>query len=74
MPPMTTIESPDKVHIPTKQLDEEFQEEFVESFIARANRIRRAQGLSDLCVGALASPCFSGMIRADAELPCLDRR
>jgi len=55
-----------RIPIPTDRVDEEFGEGMVKLFIAKANRMRRAQGLSDLCVGALASPGLPGMIRVDA--------
>ncbi|MGD0940673.1 MAG: hypothetical protein ABR905_13295 [Terracidiphilus sp.] len=58
-----------RIPIPTDRVDEEFGEGMVRMFIAKANRMRRTQGLSDLNVGALASPGLPGMIRIEAELP-----
>jgi len=68
MPPMTQIKSHQtiRIPIPTDRVDEEFGEGMVELFIAKANRMRQAQGLSCLCVGALASPGLPGMIRIEA--------
>ena len=65
---MTKFKSHHAIRIPslTDRVDEKFGEGMVELFIAKANRMRRAQGLSDLCVGALASPGLPGMIRVDA--------
>jgi len=65
---MTKIKSQNAIRIPlpTDRVDEQFGEGMVELFIAKANRMRQAQGLSDLCVGALASPGLPGMIRVDA--------
>jgi hypothetical protein len=57
------------IPIPANQNDEKFGEDIVESFIARANAMRRAQGLSDLCVGALTSTGLSGTIRVEVLLP-----
>jgi len=69
MSPMIRTESHQSIGIPspTDRIDDEYGEKMVKLFIAKANRMRRAQGLSDLCVGALASPGLSGMICVDAE-------
>jgi hypothetical protein len=60
----------DTVGIPiiTNQNDEKFGEQIVELFIARANAMRRAQGLSDLCAGTLALPDLSGAILISPSL------
>ena len=57
MSPMTMIKPSHTIGIPilTNPNDEEFGEEIVALFIARANELRHAQGLSDLGVGALMS-------------------
>ena len=49
----------------TNQNDDEFGEEIVALFIAHVNSLRLAQGLSDLCVGALSSPGLPSMIRVE---------
>ena len=69
-PPMTMIESHQTtgIPIPTNRHDDEFGEGIVKLFIAKANRMRRAQGLSDLCVGALAFPDLRCMMHVDAEM------
>jgi hypothetical protein len=61
MSPMTMIESHGNAGVPilTNDNDEEFGEEIVALFIAHVNSLRHAQGLSDLCVGALSSPGLS---------------
>lgn len=64
MLPMTMIESLQTMGslILSNQNDEEFGEEVVELFIANANAVRRAKGLPDLSVGALAPPDLSGTL------------
>jgi hypothetical protein len=71
MPPRTTIVSHHtiRIPIPTDRADEEFGEGIVEFFIAKANRERQAQGLSGLCVAALASLVLPGTIHVEALLP-----
>ena len=71
MSPMTFIELHHTIGIPilTNQNDEENGEEIVELFIAHANAMRRVQGQSDLCVGALASPGLPGMICVEPSRP-----
>jgi hypothetical protein len=57
MSPMTVITSHRDTGIPilSNDNDEEFGEEIVALFIAHANSLRHAQGVSDLCVGELTS-------------------
>jgi len=66
--PMTMIQSHDAtgIRLLTDRHDEKFDEDMVKIFISKANRMRRAQGLSDLCVGALASPGLDCLIRVNA--------
>jgi hypothetical protein len=65
MSPMTMTESLHNIEIPilANDYDEEFGEGFVASFVAHVNSLRHAQGLSDLCVGALSSPGSPNTIR-----------
>ena len=67
MPQMTMIVSHHNTgsQILTDDNDEEFGEEIVASFITHANSLRHAQGLSDLCVGALSSPGLPSTIRVE---------
>jgi hypothetical protein len=71
MSPMTMIESHCNAGIPilTNQNDEEFGEEIVALFIAHVNSLRQAQGLSELCVGALSSHGLPSLIRVEALSP-----
>jgi len=71
MSPMTMIASHHTIGLPilTNKSDEEFGEEIVALFIAHVNALRHAQGLSDLCVGALASPGMPGMICVEPSRP-----
>jgi hypothetical protein len=71
MSPMTLIESHHTIGMPilANKNDEEFGEEIVASFIAHANSLRQAQGLSDLCVGALVHPSLPGLIFDEALRP-----
>jgi hypothetical protein len=64
---MTLIESHHATAIGTlaNQNDEDCGEEIVASFIAHMNSLRHAQGLSDLCVGALSSPGLPSAIRVE---------
>ena len=71
MSPTTLIESHHTIGLPILTIKnyEKFGEEIVAFFIAHANSLRQAQGLSDLCVGALAPPSLPGMIYVEALRP-----
>ena len=67
MSPMTLIGSQHDFGSPilTNENDEEFGEEIVALFIAHLNSLRHAQGLSDLCVGALEPPALPNLMRGE---------
>lgn len=71
MSPMTMSPSHHNTGIPilTNNNDEELGEEIVALFIAHCNSMRHAQGLSDLCVGAMSCPDLATMIRAETLSP-----
>ena len=56
MTPMLDPFKPAQGSVLTNQNDEEFGEEIVAQFIARANAMRHDQGLPDLNVGTLGFP------------------
>jgi hypothetical protein len=68
---MTLIESRHTIGMPivANKNDEKFGEEIVAFFIAHANSLRQAQGLPDLCVGALVHPSLPGLIDDEALRP-----
>jgi hypothetical protein len=68
---MTELHRTNGIPTLTNQNDEEFGEGIVELFIAHANATRHSKGLSDLCIGALASVDLSHTIRIQALLPSL---
>jgi len=67
MSSMTIFASHHNTGIPilTNDNDEEFDEDIVALFIANANSLRHAQGLSDLSIGALSSPRLSNLIHVE---------
>jgi hypothetical protein len=69
MTPMLDPFKPAQGSVLTNQNDEEFGEEIVARFIARANSMRHDQGLPDLSVGTLEFPLSRNVTaghRADA--------
>jgi hypothetical protein len=62
---MTMFASHQNTEIPILTNDEEFDEDIVALFIANANSLRHAQGLSDLSIGALSSPRLSNLIHVE---------
>ena len=83
MSPMTMIEPYQTIGIPilTNPNDEEFGEEIVALFIARANALRHSQALSDLCVGIASGDLrphfmwnFSAVARQVKSRKCIENK